>query len=268
MLKKSASVTGLVALIFLAACGGSTPPPPAETQSEAAPSAPAAEPASGGDDGGAYVVEAVADGGTISGTVTVTGNVPKPEKVEVNKDTSTCGNEKTMEDIKVGANGSLANAVVWIDGITKGKAWADNQMGTVDQKDCHYVPQIQAIAVGGKVDVVNSDPILHNIHAYHGEETLFNIAQPIKGQKTTKTVTEAGPVHLKCDVHSWMSAWVFMAPHPYFAITKDDGSFSIGDVPPGTYTLKVWHGRFGEKSTSVKVDAKGTATTDFALQAS
>jgi carboxypeptidase family protein len=73
---------------------------------------------------------------------------------------------------------------------------------------------------------------------------------------------------MKCDVHSWMSAWVFMSPHPYFAVTKDDGTFSIGDVPPGSYTVKVWHGRFGEKSMTVQVGAKGAATADFALQAS
>ncbi|MBI3450009.1 MAG: hypothetical protein HY049_13975 [Acidobacteria bacterium] len=269
MLKKYSSAAALVALVLFAACGGSTPPPPAETKSEAAPApaAPAAE-AAGGGEAGAYEATTVADGGTISGKVTVTGNVPKPEKVEVNKDTAVCGNEKTMEDVRVGAGGSLADAVVWIDGISKGKAWAGNDKVTIDQKDCHYIPQIQAVQAGGTVEVVNSDTILHNIHAYHGEETLFNIAQPMKGQKTPKKVTETGPVHMKCDVHSWMSAWVFVAAHPYFAITKEDGSFSLGDVPPGSYTLKVWHGRFGEKSMPIKVDAKGTATADFALQAS
>jgi plastocyanin len=268
MLRKYGSAIALVALFVFAACGGSTPPPPAETtKSEAAPAAPAAEPAGGGE-AGAYEVATVADGGTISGKVTVTGNVPKPEEVEINKDNNVCGNKKTMEDIKVGAGGTLANAVVWIEGITKGKAWADNHAGTIDQKDCHYIPQVQVVATGGSVDVVNSDPILHNIHAYHGEDTLFNIAQPMKGQKTPKKVNVTGPVHMKCDVHSWMSAWVFMAADPYFAVTKDDGSFSIGEVPPGSYTVKVWHGRFGEKSMTIKVDAKGTATADFALQAS
>src|SRR5262245_60347854 len=98
MLRKYGSALSLVALVVLAACGGSTPPP-AETKTEAAPAAPAAEaPAAGGGEAGAYEVVAVADGGTISGKVTVTGNVPKPEKIEVNKDNAVCGSEKTMED--------------------------------------------------------------------------------------------------------------------------------------------------------------------------
>jgi hypothetical protein len=90
----------------------------------------------------------------------------------------------------------------------------------------------------------------------------------MQGQKTPKKLTATGPVHLKCDVHSWMSAWVFVATHPYYAVTKEDGSFSIGDVPPGDYSVKVWHGRLGEKAASVKVDPKGSATADFVIQAS
>ncbi len=263
MLSQCRSAIALAVLVALTACGGEAPPPaPQQTTRTEAPAAP--EPASTGE----YQVVAVADGGAITGKVTVTGEVPKPEKVEINKDTATCGTEKVMEDIKVGPGGTLAHAVVWIDGIGQGKAWSDGQTATVDQKDCHYIPQVQALAAGGTLEVVNSDPILHNIHAYSGEDTLFNIAQPLKGQKTPKKIAQTGPVHLKCDVHSWMNAWVFVAPHPYFAITKDDGTFSIGDVPPGSYTVKVWHGRFGEKSATVQVGAKGTASADFALQGS
>ena len=265
MSSKCLSVVALAAtLVVLAACGGAAPPPPAETKTETAPPT-VAEPAA---EAGEYQVATVADGGIITGKVTVTGEVPKGEKVEVNKDNAVCGNEKTIDDVRVGAGNTLADAVVWIDGISSGKAWSDGQMATVDQQGCHYTPWIQAIAVGGSLNVVNSDAVLHNIHAYRGEETLFNIAQPMKGQSTKKTITQAGPVHLKCDVHSWMSAYVFVAPHPYFAITKEDGSFSIGDVPPGDYTVKVWHGKFAEKSMQVKVDAKGSATADFSVAAS
>jgi plastocyanin/predicted small lipoprotein YifL len=268
MSRKLMSAVALAALIALAACGGEAPPPAQQQKPQAQATPPAAEPAAGGGEAGEYQVVAVADGGTISGKVTATGNVPKPEKVEVNKDNAVCGSEKTMEDIVAGADGSLGNAVVWIDAIGKGKAWNDGQQGAVDQRECHYVPQIQVLAPGASLDVINSDPILHNIHAYSGEETLFNIAQPIKGQKTTKKLTASGPVHFKCDVHSWMSAWVFVAASPYFAVTKADGTFSIGDVPPGTYTVKVWHGRLGESSTSVKVDPKGTASANLEIHAS
>lgn len=269
MSRNLSSAIALATLVALAACGGGTPPPSTEQpKSEGAP-APAAEPAAGGGgEGGEYQVAAVTNGGSVSGKVTATGNVPKPEKVEVNKDNSVCGNEKTLEDVQAGSGGELANAVVWIDGINSGKAWSDGNQGAVDQKECHYTPHVQVLANGASLDVINSDPILHNIHAYSGEETLFNIAQPMKGQKTTKKLTATGPVHFKCDVHSWMSAYVFVATTPYFAVTKPDGSFSIGDVPPGNYTLKVWHGKLGEQSAPLKIDAGGSATANLQLQAS
>jgi plastocyanin len=247
-------------VVALVGCGGEAPPPPEQPQ-QAQPEATPAPPTG-------YQEMAVTSGGGITGKVTVTGDVPEPETVEVNKDTSVCGTEKTIQDIKVGEGGVLADAVVWIEDIDEGKAWPNGSAGSVDQSGCTYLPHIQALRPGANLDVINSDAVLHNIHAYAGEETLFNIAQPMQGQKTSKQLPDPGPVHLKCDVHSWMSAWVFVATTPYYAITAEDGSFSLDDVPPGSYTLKVWHGVFGEQSISLDVEPGGAVTSDFTLQAS
>lgn len=260
MLRKLAPITSLAFVAALAACGGGQEAPSQPATPAPSAEAPAAAPAAGG-----YQVVAVTNGGTIHGMVKATGNVPAPTKVEINKDTSVCGTEKVLKDIEMGSNGELQDAVVWIDNISSGKDWDDASEGTVDQVDCHYVPQVQVLKPGGSLEVVNSDPILHNIHAYDGDQTLFNIAQPIKGQKSKKEVDASGPVHLRCDVHSWMSAWVFMAKTPYFAITGADGSYSIGDVPPGDYTVKVWHGKLGETSTDVKVEPGAQATADLTI---
>jgi plastocyanin len=261
MLKKYAPFLAITSIMVLAACGGdSAPPAPSASNAPAVAPTPAAP--------AGYQVAAVTGGGGISGTVTVTGDVPEAEVVEVNKDNSVCGDEKTIKDIQVGDGGVLANAVVWIDDIKSGKDWDNGSSGSVDQNGCSYMPHIQALAPGAKLEVVNSDAVLHNIHAYAGDETLFNIAQPIQGMKTSKTLEESGPVHLKCDVHSWMSAWVFVAANPYYAITATDGSFSLGDVPAGTYSVKIWHGRFGEQSGTATVEADGTATVDFEMTAS
>jgi len=263
MSKKLAPIVAVAFVASLAACGGGeAPPAPTPTAGAKAPAAAAPASASG------YMVAAVTDGGTVMGTVKVTGDVPAPEVVEVNKDNNVCGSEKKMYDVMVGDGGVLEHAVVWLDDIKKGKDWADNKAGEVDQKDCDYAPHFQVLAPGASVEVVNSDPILHNIHAYAGDETLFNIAQPIQGMKTKKTVEKSGPVHLKCDVHSWMSAYIFVAANPYFAVTGPDGSYTLGDVPPGTYAVKVWHAKFGEKSGTATVDAGGNVTLDFELQAS
>jgi len=258
MSNKLAPIVALASLAALAACGGEAPPPPTP-----AAGAKKTAPAPAG-----YQVADAGGGGGISGTVRVTGSVPAPEVIEVNKDNAVCGNEKKLHDIQVGDGGVLAGAVVWIDDIKKGKAWSDGKAGSVDQKGCDYSPQIQVLSKGASLDVINSDNILHNIHAYAGDETLFNIAQPMQGMKTSKTLEKSGPIHLKCDVHSWMSAYVFVAANPYFAVTGADGSFSLADVPPGAYSVKVWHGKFGEKSGSATVEAGGTATLDLELQAS
>ncbi len=273
--KSGLSLLGASALI--AACGGGTsttsessaPAKPAE----GAAATPAASPAMAGGEaaapaeGGApaYEVIQVADGGKVTGKVTVTGTVPPNEEIEVTKDPQACGTKKMTETYMV-KDGALGNVVVWLDGVTKGKDWVkkDNE---VDQKECHYVPHVTALGAGGNLDVVNSDAALHNIHAYSEGETLFNFAQPNKDQKTPKKLTKTGPIELKCDVHSWMHAWVFVAPHPYYAVTGADGTYTIDNVPAGSYKVKAWHEAAGTKDAEAKVDAKGEAKVDIAFEA-
>ena len=252
-----------LAVASLVACGGGgqeteSPRSRASAAGQPAAAAPAAA--------GGYTVAAVADGGTITGSVKFQGTPPAAEKIEVSKDPAVCGKEKVMEMVQVGAGGGLKSTVVWLEGISKGKDWGTVGGGAVDQKECHYRPYIQIVRAGEQVNIKNSDPILHNIHAYYKDtETLFNLAQPIQGMKTPKKLEKSGPVHLKCDVHSWMSAWVFVAAHPYYTVTKDDGSFSLDQVPAGSYKLMAWHAKYGEKTADVTVTAGGTATADFTV---
>ena len=253
---------------LLAACGGgeeAAAPAASGTEAhKAAEPAKAEAPKAEEAAAGAYTVAAVADGGKVAGKVTLTGAAPAAEEIEVTKDNATCGAKKMLEPIKAGADGALSNVVVWIDGITSGKDWASKD-GSIDQKGCEYTPHIQGVPQGGEFTVKNSDPVLHNIHAYTGEETLFNIAQPMQNQESKKKLSKAGPVEFKCDVHSWMHAWVFVASSPYFAVTGADGTFSIADVPPGTYKAKAWQEKLGLQEMEVKVDAKGEAKADFAF---
>ncbi len=251
------------ALIVLVSCGGGEDA--SRTQRPTAPAGEAGSATPAG--GGGYMAGPVAGGGTVTGIVKFDGTPPPPETIEVSKDNAVCGEEKVRVTVEVGAEGGLANAVVWIDGIAKGKDWGSMPSAMVDQKDCSYTPHIQLAKEGATIEIVNSDAVLHNIHAYHNDtETLFNLAQPMQGMKTPKTLSKSGPVHLKCDVHSWMSAWVFVAGHPYYAVTDAGGTFSLGDVPPGDYTVKAWHEKLGEKSLPVTVAAGGTATADFVMQ--
>lgn len=262
-------LAAVTATALLAGCGGGAPPaekPKAAEKPAAAPAAPATEPAPAEGAAVSYEVTPVADGGAISGKVMLGGTAPAPEIIEVTKDGNVCGTEKKTEKYMVSTEGALANAVVWIDGIAKGKDWPAGE-AVVDQKDCHYVPHVQAVPAGKTVEIINSDAVLHNVHAYAGGETLFNLAQPTQGQKTPKKLNQTGPIELKCDVHSWMHAWVFVAPNPYYAVTADDGTFKIGDVPPGTYKVKVWHESAGEQSAEVVVAAAGAHESNFTLTA-
>jgi len=246
-----------LAVLLLLGCGGGEEKRET-TRARPVAGAPAAS--------GGYTIAAVSDGGSVTGSVKFEGTPPPAEKVEISKDPEVCGQEKILETVEVGAGGGLKGAVVWVDGISKGKDWGSIGGGTVDQKECHYSPYIQIVRAGDNLDILNSDPVLHNIHAYFKDtETLFNLAQPTKGMKTPKKLEKTGPVHLKCDVHSWMSAWVFVAGHPYYAVTGGDGSFSLGDVPAGTYKAHAWHPKYGEKTADVTVAAGGSATASFTM---
>ena len=250
-------VAPALALALTVACGGG-----GEEHKESTRAKPAAQPAGGG----GYTVAAVTDGGKVSGSVKFEGTPPPLEKVEVSKDPAVCGKEKVLETVQVGSGNGLKGVVVWIENISKGKDWGSIDGGEVDQTECHYKPYIQIIKVGEQVNIKNSDSVLHNIHAYYKDtETLFNLAQPMKGMSTPKKLEKSGPVHFKCDVHSWMSAYAFVAAHPYYAISGDDGSFSLDDVPAGSYKLHAWHPKFGEKTADATVTAGGTATASFTM---
>ncbi|HKY33860.1 MAG TPA: carboxypeptidase regulatory-like domain-containing protein [Candidatus Polarisedimenticolia bacterium] len=252
------------AIATLVACGGGGEQQTESRRSRAGSGEGGAAAPAGG--GGNYMVAAVGDAGTVSGSVKFQGTPPPAETVEVSKDNAVCGESKVLETVQVDPSGGLSSVVVWIDGISKGKDWGPLGAGTVDQKECHYSPYVQIVKAGESLDIVNSDPVLHNVHAYANDtETLFNLAQPTKGMRTPRKMDKTGPVHLKCDVHSWMSAWVFVAGHPYYTVTGADGSFSLPDVPAGTYKLKAWHAKFGEKTADVTVSAGGAATAEFSM---
>jgi len=187
----------------------------------------------------------VTGGGTINGSVRISGGASKAEKLDVTKDKTLCGSVKVSPRMVVGKSGGVRNAVVYLDGITEGKKLPPIPKVLLNQQKCEYEPHVTLVPLGTQLEIVNSDPILHNVHGYYGTRSAFNIAQPIKGQRTTIKQTmlaKPGTIALSCDAgHPWMSGFVFVVPHPYYAITDKDGNYRIENIPPGKYILKMWH---------------------------
>jgi len=214
----------------------------------------------------AYDVIAVSDGGTIAGKVVFKDAPPKARKVIPTKNSDVCGSIREEQEIALGGDGSVQDAVVYLKGVKAGKAWDEaTKHALLDNKGCMYVPRIQAVPQGATLEVVNSDPLLHNVHGFTGSDTLFNSAL-WKDKHSEKVLESPGFVRMDCDVHGWMRAWVYVAENPYYTMTAKDGSFKITDVPPGTYTLVTWQEYTGPVETSVTVKAKDTATVTAELK--
>jgi plastocyanin len=211
----------------------------------------------------AGIASAVGKG--VFGKVTLSGPVPKLAARPVNVDAAVCGKtDRPSPSLVLAKDKGLANAVVWLEGA-KGGALPKGPF-SLDQKSCLFTPYVQVVSKGAPVVVRNSDAVLHNVHATTvSAAQIFNRAIPIKGQTFTETFSDPGVVRLKCDVHSWMTAWLFVADTPYAAVTDAEGRFSFPGVPPGTYRLKTWHELFGEKLQPVTVPASGAAKADVTL---
>jgi plastocyanin len=215
----------------------------------------------------AYQGGDVKDGGSVSGTVKFKGSAPAPKKIDANKDKEVCGKTAKTDESLVVNNGNVANAVVTITDINTGKK-IELKKVVLDQKGCEYQPHVLAFPVGSSVDINNDDGILHNIHTYDSKKnSLFNEAQPKFKKTITKKIDTAGPINVKCDVHGWMDGWFVVTQNPYFSVTDKSGSFKLTDVPPGTYTVQVWHEKLGTNTQKVTVKAKEDAKANFELAA-
>jgi plastocyanin len=184
----------------------------------------------------AYDEATVTGGGTVSGQVVFNGTVPT-QTIIPNKDLQVCGGPREEPLVEVGPDHGVANALVYLADVPKGKAWpVSAKPPELDNVKCRFEPEIQVVRPG-PIDIVNKDPVLHNTHGYYGKRTAFNTALPNQNQRITAELLKTGTVRVDCDAHGWMLGWIYVRDNPYYAITGADGKFSITDVPPGTYTL-------------------------------
>jgi hypothetical protein len=247
-------------LAISVACGGSKQP----SNTSSAPSAPGAAPATQRVDPGTA--------GEIKGVVTVDGSVPKNQPINMNAD-PVCASEakgpQFQDTYVVGDDGkTLGNVFVYVkEGLGNYIYDTPTQPVTIDQKGCRYHPHVFGIRIGQPLEIINSDPTLHNVHAMPTGNQEFNIGQPIQGMKTTHTFTKKEVlVPFKCDVHGWMTAYVGVLDHPYFAVTEQDGTFDLKTLPPGTYTIEAVHEKLGRTAQQVTIGPKETKEITFTFK--
>lgn len=217
----------------------------------------------------AYEEGGVTNGGRISGKITLEGKAPAPRKIKVNKDQDACGNEQTSEELLVGKDGGIQNVVVTITGIKSGKKWTLADEITIDQDGCKFAPHVTLFKPGATLIALNPDGIAHNIHTFSRKNPAINKAQPKFKKKMTIKGKFKKPetIKLSCDIHKkWMGAWIIVADSPYITITDTSGSFKIDNVPPGDYTVEIWHEKLGKQTEKVSVKDNGDAKVSVSFK--
>ncbi len=196
-------------------------------------------------------------GARLRGALTYKGPVPKPQPLEVDHDMECCAKVSILpETLLVSPSGRVRNAVVWLEGVKGDKPWPAGG-GVLDQEGCVFRPHVTVLGVGQTMQFLNSDPIIHNIHTWPRENDSISVSQLAKGagRPIKRTFSTPDEMKVTCDVHKWMSAWVIVRDNPYFALTGEDGTFEITDVPPGSYKMVVWHESLERVERTVQLEA-------------
>tara|TARA_B100000700_G_C14832209_1_gene755099 strand:+ start:51 stop:752 length:702 start_codon:yes stop_codon:yes gene_type:complete len=216
-----------------------------------------------------FLVASIAFSGTITGTVTFEGKAPKRKKLKMNAD-PVCGSAHKSpvldEKLILNDKNQIKNVMVWVKGA---KGGSQKSPAVLDQNGCVYSPHVLGIQKGEDLLIKNSDATLHNIHSMSKTNSSFNFAMPkVVKEKTVSFDKVEEPFAIKCDVHPWMKSWVSVFDHGFFAVTDENGNYSIEGVPSGEYEIVAWQERFKMKGAiTQKVTVKDGATkADFTFK--
>ncbi len=202
--------------------------------------------------------------GSVSGKVLFTGTVPERIKLPYkgNPECVAVAHGEILSETLLVNDGGLQNAFIYIkEGLDEDFEFkAPSTPVDVNNVGCIYVPHVVGAQVNQPIQLTNSDPTFHNIHAFAKEQSGWNLGLPFQGMKQTKKFAKPEVmVKLKCDLHPWMIGYIGIVEHPFFTVSGEDGSFSIPNIPAGDYVFGVWHEKLGEKEIEVSVGANQTA---------
>jgi Carboxypeptidase regulatory-like domain len=237
-----------VVSLLISGCSGSAPP---ARQAEATKATTPAKPV-------LYFKVDPATSGTVTGKIVFTGKAPARKKIDMDEDPLCAKQHKSAvydDSVEVGHKGALVNAFVYIKTGLEGKKFEPSADPVViDQHGCWFIPRVIGMEAGQALKAVNSDPITHNIHPRAKINREWNQNQPEGAEPAIRKF--AWPevmIRVKCNIHSWMHAFIGVVDNPYFAVSKEDGKYSIGNLPPGTYTIGVWQEGLGTQEQQVTV---------------
>jgi plastocyanin len=204
--------------------------------------------------------------GTIAGHVRLSGPAPANPLIRMGADPrcsrATRGQRLTQEVVLRSTDGGLANAFVHVQGkfaVTP----PPSEPVTIDQRNCIFVPRVVGARVGQTLRITNSDATAHNVHST-SQRNVFNTSQPKQGMEYSfQLKADEVMMRIRCDIHSWMTTYVGVIAHPYFAVSGTDGAFTIARVPAGRHTIQVWHEQYGVLTRTIDVKAGATATVEF-----
>jgi len=199
-----------------------------------------------------------ASAGTIKGSVRYSGAAVERKKIAVTIDQYLCGKEKAAGDLLLSPNNGIHNVVVSLQGVPAGAKWPANPAPVkMDQSKCDFIPRVVIVPVGGTVEFLNSDRLMHNVRSSGKENPPFNRAQP-HARTIAIGFKQPEVLRVDCDLHSWMRGWVVVADHPFYTLTNDAGEFVLENVPLGKYTLQVWQESLGTVTQEVTVSGDST----------
>jgi len=211
--------------------------------------------------------------GSITGTIKIDGTPPKMKIINMAAEPG-CAKERAgqpamTEDVVPGEDGTLQNVVVYLKGDFSQYAFtAPTTPVTIDQKGCQYHPHVLALMTDQPLQVINSDPVTHNIHPNPKDNREWNQSQPPGAPPFEQDFARQEiAIPVKCNIHPWMKMYIAVFANPYFEVTGKDGSFAIKNVPPGTYTVTAWHERYGVIEQSVTIQPKESKSVTLTYKA-
>ena len=216
------------------------------------------------------VIDAGPTGGILTGKVTLTGTPPKPQAINMSKEPECVKlnpNQRMTEDTVTGSGNALKNVVVFISAGAPATSSAPATHVTLNQQNCHYTTRVLAFQVEQEVEVINSDPLTHNVHPMPVTNREWNKVQLKGSPPLSSSFSKPEFIPVKCNLHSWMRAYFAVLGTSYFAVTTEDGLFTLPELPPGKYTVTAWHETYGTRSQEITVVAGQPLTVDFVYNA-